>query len=199
MLLSCLGSLILASRAGANEPDKHAPLLSVPVCVHLMKSTHTQDMETTLDSSAVIAVLEKASEVWKQAGIRFDSQGIKPLVTLALKEDGRLQSETSRIKAMIPEDALSKTSLDLCFVKEMTPNGFFYGEPVVVKDTAKLKDVTGVREEHLRRVVAHELGHAMGLQHCEDSSNLMYPGIKGLKLTPAQIAVAREQARKWAR
>lgn len=198
-VLGCLGWLSLGYQATAVEPVQSAPLLRVPVCVHLMKSTQAKEMETKLDSGAVIAILEKANEVWKSAGIRFDSQAIKPSTILELKEEGPVQSETGRIKAMIPKDDLSTTSLDLCFVREMTPNGFFYGEPVVVKETAKLKDVTGGREEHLGRVVAHELGHAMGLQHHEDSSNLMYPGIKGLKLTAAQIAIAREQARKWAR
>ncbi|NDA67175.1 MAG: hypothetical protein EBY09_11125 [Verrucomicrobia bacterium] len=43
------------------------------------------------------------------------------------------------------------------------------------------------------RVIAHELGHALGLAHRLDYDNLMSPGTTGIKLNAAEISQARAQ------
>ena len=98
---------------------------------------------------------------------------------------------------MIPTDRLSPKDIDICYVKQVQPNGFYYGEPVVVKDTANLREVPGGLDEPLPRVTSHEIGHALGLKHRQDTTNLMQSGTTGFTLNEAEIAIARKKAQDF--
>ena len=105
-----------------------------------------------------------------------------------------MKSEFDRVKSMIPKERLSAKAIDICYVKEVKPNGFYYGEPIVVKDTATLKEVPGGLDEPLPRVTSHEIGHALGLKHRQDTTNLMQSGTTGFSLNEAEITTARAKA-----
>ncbi len=171
------------------------PEIIVPVRVHLVQSAGGPAMHTTLVEADVRRIFSKVNLVWAQAGIRFEIESIVRTEAAALTEALAQQPEFARVKAMIPRASLSATALNVCYVKEVTPNGFFAGEIIVVKDTARLRPVEGGLDEPLPRVTSHEIGHALSLAHRQDTTNLMASGTTGFSLNEAEIRAAREQAK----
>jgi hypothetical protein len=154
----------LAAPDAKESAAGNRPLITLPVRVHLVQSDTMPAMQTTLTDTDVTRIFGKVNSVWAQAGICFEIESVGPTEALPLKPEMRLSSEFVRVKSMIPKARLSASAIDVCYVKEVKPNGFYYGEPVVVKDIATLKEVPGGLDEPLPRVTAHEIGHALGLK-----------------------------------
>jgi hypothetical protein len=76
----------------------------------------------------------------------------------------------------------------------MGPNGFFYGEPVVVCEKPEFTKVKGGSDNPVARVLAHELGHVLFLQHRQDHTNLMASGRNGTSLNNQEIKDASQRA-----
>lgn len=170
------------------------PVLTLPIRVHLMQSDSNPAMHTTLVEADVRRILEKVNRIWAQAGIQFELEPIQQTQAIELEPAMRLKPEFDRVKAMVPKASLSAGAIDIAYVKTVTPNGFYYGEPIVVKDTAKLREVEGGLDEPLPRVTSHEIGHALGLKHRQNETNLMQSGTTGFSLNADEIAIARQKA-----
>lgn len=198
-MLSRLLTLALLSIAMLAMADGDKPVLTIPLRVHLVQSETNPDMCTTLVEADVRRILGKVNKVWSQAGIQFEIESIGPTQAQPLPADVRLKTEHDRVHAMIPKERLSPAAIDVCYVKKVQPNGFYYGEPVVVKDTASLREVPEGLDEPLPRVTAHELGHALGLKHRQDTVNLMASGTAGFSLNDDEIRIARAKAEGWLR
>ena len=191
----CVASASLSPLHAEDVPAK-LPIITLPVRIHLVQSDTMPAMHTTLVESDIRRIFGKVNMVWSQAGIQFEIESIGPTKAIALKPEMETKPEFDRVHAMIPKDRLSSTALDVCYVKQVQPNGFYYGEPIVVKDTASLKEVPGGLDEPLPRVTSHEIGHALGLKHREETTNLMASGKTGFLLNEAEIALAREKAQE---
>lgn len=181
--------------AGAQSETKWETL-TVPVRVHLVQSAGIPAMHTTLAESDVRRIFGKANRVWAQAGIRLEIESIVHTEAAAASPEAEKKDEYARVKSMIPKASLSATALNVCYVKEVRPNGFFSGL-IVVKDTASLRAVEGGLDEPLPRVTSHEIGHALTLSHRQDTTNLMASGTTGFSLNDAEIAAARAKAKTF--
>jgi hypothetical protein len=191
---STLAFLVSTLALHAAEPQT---VLVLPVRVHLMQSTNQTKMHTTLTEADVERIFGKVNRIWSQAGIRFEVESVRKTQAVEISAEAKFETQFDRVKAGIPKECLSATALNVCYVKEIAPNGFHYGEPTVVKDTAKLKEVPGGIDEPIPRVTSHEFGHALGLPHRQNVTNLMASGTTGFSLNETEIETARTRATKF--
>ncbi|MFZ2280680.1 MAG: hypothetical protein WAW39_22970 [Prosthecobacter sp.] len=170
------------------------PLIHLRVRVHLMRSITNPRLQTTLKENETRALFDEVNDIWAQAGIRFELEAIDNLQALNLAPKRWYIKDRDWVKKAIPTDLFSPTAIDVCFVKDMGPNGFFYGEPVVVCENPEFHKVSGGSGNPVARVTAHELGHVLFLQHRQERTNLMASGKNGVSLNPQEIKDARKRA-----
>ncbi|OYW89592.1 MAG: hypothetical protein B7Z23_11545 [Pseudomonadales bacterium 32-61-5] len=170
------------------------PLIHLRVRVHLMQSITNPRLQTTLTENEARALFDEVNDIWAQAGIRFELEAIDSLQALDLAPKRWFIKDRDWVKKAIPTDQFSPTAIDMCFVKDMGPNGFFYGEPVVVCENPEFHKVSGGAANPVARVTAHELGHVLFLQHRQERTNLMASGKNGISLNAQEIKDARKRA-----
>ena len=99
-------------------------------------------------------------------------------------------------RMLAPEGSRSGAGVDVYYIHKFSVNGVYLGNRMAfVQETAKLRPVPGGIDEPLPRVTAHELGHALGLPHRQDRTNLLASGTTGTILNEAEVARSREKAR----
>jgi hypothetical protein len=174
--------------------EEMAPVFTLPVRVHLIRSNVHERLQTRLVEKDVRSIFEEVNVIWEQAGIRFELEAIGVLQALDVAPKKWFERDRNWVKSAIPTVHFSPTAIDVCFVKDMGPNGFFYGEPVVVCEAPQFTKVKGGAKNPVARVAAHELGHALGLQHRQDHTNLMASARNGFSLNKQEIKDARLRA-----
>lgn len=159
-----------------------------------MQSVSNPRLQTTLTEKEVRVIFDEVNAIWAPAGIRFEVESIGFLQAVELAPKRWYIKDRNWVKAAIPTQQFSPTAIDVCFVKDMGPNGFFYGEPVVVCENPEFIKVTGGSDNPIARVTAHELGHVLFLQHRQERTNLMASAKNGVSLNLQEIKDARRRA-----
>jgi len=165
----------------------------IPVRIHLVHSDQDAAFTTTLTEVDIQRIMGKVNTIWAQANIRFAIESIGKTTALKPPSDSHSAMFGSVVAAM-PKDRLLEKGINIFYVKELTPNGFYSNGLIFVKDTARLTEVPGGLDEPIPRVTAHEIGHALSLQHRQEETNLMASGKSGFSLNEAEITATRVAA-----
>jgi len=193
-LVSAAGCLAVDTNGFAFAFDDY---LLAPVRIHLLASKEAPHITTTLEAADITRILSKINKVWSQAGLQFYLESL-------LKEEPQnaahfphpeLEEGFSWLVQLRPNASSASNLFHLYYVKQLRGNGVYLREGIFVKDTASLREVMGGIDEPIPRVSSHELGHALGLSHRQNVTNLMASGTTGTWLNTEEVSRVREKAR----
>src|SRR5262245_19212316 len=173
LTLACLTLAGVAPQLAAQSAQPLTPVYRIPLRVHTAKST--------LSPAELSAALTAMNAIWlSQAGICFEIN-------------------TTR------DDVVMTSGLDLWFkTDDADPfNGLYRGDHTIYsKDRPLLGDLKSGPPETTARSSAHELGHALRLEHYnlqpDSPDSLMSSGYLGRRLHGWEIETARQRARELA-
>ena len=156
-------------------------VVSVPVSVFVLKQDETAEAVNT------DALIEKANNILHQAAIRLSVKNrrtvnIKGRSPLGIGDIADAESRRQYVEN-VPEETIN------IFITQSLDglNGIaFAGQRTV----AVAEYNTGFDF----RVLAHEVGHALGLDHVSSGENLMYSGSSGIRLKKQQARDMYEEA-----
>lgn len=173
--------------------------LILPVRVHRLRCKDAEALDCRLQDDDVRRVFGKANRIWNKAGVALALESIsaEDATLPAAFDESRLED----FKATRPADTHPARMIHVYYVHRLPTNGVFMGrDAIFVKDTAALRPVKGGVDEPLPRVTSHEIGHAFGLPHRQDTINLMASGTTGWSLNDDEIDTVRGWAAKqdWA-
>ncbi len=197
------------SGGGLSAPTDSDPVseIALDVRVHLLESDEFTQLSTTLTGPEVGTLFEGVNEIWAEAGIRWVIESIvrEPATNQELFGQvirGEIPFTGSVLASLLPREQLLAGRWDVFMIRDLRGSiGGIYigGIPAVVG--AEL-DPLGASDpaNGMPRIVAHELGHSIGLAHvdCVAAGNLMASGcFQGVRtrLTAIQTEIARSQAR----
>ncbi len=183
-------------------PPPYGEFVVIPLRVHILSATDLPEIDCGLTDADIDRIVAKVNGIWHQAGIHWGLDAV-------IREPAARQNEFTKardagtglpldlFRSLAPESSKTKEGLHVYYIHRFSVNGVYLGDATAfVQETAKLRPVAGGIEEPLPRVTAHELGHALGLPHRQDLTNLLASGTTGTTLNAAEVERAREFARK---
>jgi hypothetical protein len=185
------------------DPPPYDEFLVIPLRVHILESKDLEEINCGLTDEDIRRIMGKVNGIWNKAGIYF---GLESIVREAAENEERFRLARTlgeapdvphRLFPMLrPPGTRDFEGLHVYYVHEFDVNGVYFGDGTAfVKETARLREVEGGIDEPIPRVMSHELGHALGLPHRQDRTNLLASGTTGTILNADEMRRAREKAR----
>ena len=169
-----------SSNVASVRDEAFETTLAINIVAHRVSSGRLQSVRTHAD---IERVMEAAEEIWEQAEIRFNYE----IVDTEFDKSTEAAIYRENYKAVYLEDYYREGAINIFFVNALPANGI-----AIHPSTAFVNDRTSVNDF---RATAHEIGHLLGLEHTSTSkTRLLYRGVNGTLLIPAEIDLARTNA-----
>ena len=173
----------LAQKPLESQIDKQ--LITVPLSIYIVKSETPLNSSRTQENARDIVV--DAANIWKQAGINLEIKSTEE-VQLTLVDTLALYAYPRQLIKNYESE--KDNTIKVFFTRTLSGlNGIAYGK----SNTVTIADYTANPDF---RVLAHEIGHILGLDHTGNTNALMSKGSSSTNLSLEEIEIARETANK---
>ncbi len=192
----------LTTSTKAGDPPSVDEFLVIPLRAHVLSATDLPEVDCALADTDIRRVVGKVNAIWRPAGIYWNLEAIvrEPAAKQAefkASREAKGPTALDLYRMLSPDASKTPAGLHVYYIHKFAVNGVYLGNRTAfVQETAKLRPVEGGIDEPLPRVTAHELGHALGLPHRQDRTNLLASGTNGTSLNAAEVERARDHARK---
>jgi hypothetical protein len=201
-LVAIIGSVARADEPSPDviEPPDYDEFLVIPLRVHILTATDLPEIDCRLTAADIDRIVGKVNRIWHIAGIHFGLESVvrEPAARQERFRQTRDQSGSAPLglfRILRPDASRSFDGLHVYYLHRFPVNGVYLGEDfALVQETARLRAVEGGIDEPVPRVTAHELGHALGLPHRQDRTNLLASGTTGTRLNADEVARAHARA-----
>ena len=157
----------------------------VPVSLHLINDGTVQ-YSTNRNIDDLETSFNEVNRIWKQAGIEFYIEDID-VIKIENKEFTSIL--TGEVAKLTQRNDYDDNMINGYFARYINSNGISFPPQGVflIGDIITANDY---------RVIAHELGHMLGLHHVETRNYLMFHNSNGELLSQEEVEIARKNAKR---
>jgi hypothetical protein len=187
------------AEAVVTEPPAFDEFVVIPLRVHVLTSPELPEADCKLSDADVGRIVGKVNAIWHVVGVHW---GVETVVREPAAQPAKFRlardldgpGNLALLSLLAPEASRDFEGVHVYYIHRFAVNGVWLGDAAFVQETAALRPVEGGLDEPIPRVTAHELGHALGLRHRQDRTNLLASGTTGTLLNAREVAIARRQA-----